>query len=1332
MMLSPTRFRCFYSLGLCAFAMLFLGLGRQVSRADSTTVNGQGKPVYVGRVRNLETDRMGILNPAGLAFSPKANTFQIISKRQAQANGVDLLQLSPQESKSTSRRLAAQIEDPLNLTFDGKRNRLLFLRNNARQLIEVATDSAGIPELNSVRLIKIKSFGLQTPQGMTIDPASGVLYILDATGPRLVQVTPDTSGNFENARLVTVNLQPTGLVNPRGLAWYPPSGTLYLFSPTSQLLTEITPDGQVVSTRDLTAFGLRDSQTLVFAPSGDLTDDPAELSLYIADAGQLGMVRSAESTSTLCDTAEACANHLYLPLIDNSTENAIITEDVNASASTAQAGTIVELTLVAPAVAPAAAFTAAVVRTVDLATISPPSPDPSGLAYLPNSNTLLLSDGEVDETVSGITHFQGANIWELTLGGSVVRTANISKVAPTVVRMTNEPPGAAWNPNNGHYYFSDDDARRVYDLNPGADGWIGTADDTWTSFDTLAVGSVDPEGITIDSVNNQIFIADGTNIEIYQFSLTGTLLNHFDVEQFGVLDPESVEYNPDSGTLLVLSNHTSPRIAEVTTSGALLRMIDLTAANAYAPAGLAYAPASDGSGAKRYYLVDRRIDNNVDPVIIDGRLLELTAPAPLPAGNSQPTVNAGPDQTIALPATLFLDGTASDDGQPIPPGALTTTWSQLSGPGTVLFANAQAVDTTAGFTLPGVYLLRLSAFDGALTTVDDLTVTVTGSNNVASLDVRITASADDAEENGTNNTMNLTSSDLDLLLDTGGSPPVTNLAVGLRFPGITVPPGATIVNAFVQFTVDEVQSTATQLTIQGHAIDTAPTFTSSRRSISNRPLTTAAVSWTPVLWTTIGQSGPDQRTSNLAPIIQELISRPGWVTGNAIALILTGSGQRVAIAFEGAAGAAPLLHIEYTVPSPTATPAETPLPTATETLLPTATETPQPTATANATETPTAAPTDSPVPPTTTETETSTATPSDTPEPTATATAMPTDTAMPTATMTDIPTVAATATPSATAIPTDTPVPSPIPTDTPLPTATATAVPAATATETPTDTPVPPTATDTPLPTVTLTDTPIPTATPLSPTATATTTDTPVPPTATATQLPTATATAVPPTATPTHTPIPDLIFADGFESGNLSAWSSSQTSGSNLSVASTAALQGLQGLRVQISSNSLIYVVDESPAAEVRYRARFYFAPNSITMAEGDAHYLLVGYDAVTTTPKLVLYVELRFTAGSYQIRLRQNDDSQTTRSTNWFTISNASHAIELDWSAATAVNANNGYLTLWIDGLQRATVTGLDNDTRRIDRIRLGVAGDLDTGTRGTYAIDAFESRRQSYIGP
>jgi len=45
---------------------------------------------------------------------------------------------------------------------------------------------------------------------------------------------------------------------------------------------------------------------------------------------------------------------------------------------------------------------------------------------------------------------------------------------------------------------------------------------------------------------------------------------------------------------------------------------------------------------------------------------------------------------------------------------------------------------------------------------------------------------------------------------------------------------------------------------------------------------------------------------------------------------------------------------------------------------------------------------------------------------------------------------------------------------------------------------------------------------------------------------------------------------------------------------------------------------------------------------------------------------------------------------------------------------------------------LTGVDNDTRRIDRIRLGALTGIDIGTRGAYYFDAFESRRQSYIGP
>src|SRR3990172_2847158 len=102
----------------------------------------------------------------------------------------------------------------------------------------------------------------------------------------------------------------------------------------------------------------------------------------------------------------------------------------------------------------------------------------------------MISDGEVEEKVGGITHFQGANIWELSRNGSLVRTANVSKVQPTVVPMTDEPTGVAFKPG-GPYFFSEDGGKKIYTLNPGSDGLVGTAGDTWTYFSTNGVGNGD-------------------------------------------------------------------------------------------------------------------------------------------------------------------------------------------------------------------------------------------------------------------------------------------------------------------------------------------------------------------------------------------------------------------------------------------------------------------------------------------------------------------------------------------------------------------------------------------------------------------------------------------------------------------------------------------------------------------------------------------------------------------------------------------------------------------------------------------------------------------------
>jgi hypothetical protein len=98
------------------------------------------------------------------------------------------------------------------------------------------------------------------------------------------------------------------------------------------------------------------------------------------------------------------------------------------------------------------------------------------------------------------------------------------------------------------------------------------------------------------------------------------------------------------------------------------------------------------------------------------------------AQNQPPTVNAGPDQNVILPNPANLSGTATDDGLPNPPGTLTTTWSQVSGPGTVTLGDPSALTTTATFSDPGTYVLRLTADDSALQSSDDLTVTVASSS----------------------------------------------------------------------------------------------------------------------------------------------------------------------------------------------------------------------------------------------------------------------------------------------------------------------------------------------------------------------------------------------------------------------------------------------------------------------------------------------------------------------------------------------------------------------------------------------------------------------------
>lgn len=269
--------------------------------------------------------------------------------------------------------------------------------------------------------------------------------------------------------------------------------------------------------------------------------------------------------------------------------------------------------------------------------------------------------------------------------------------------------------------------------------------------------------------------------------------------------------------------------------------------------------------------------------------------------NQPPKVNAGPDLTVTTTGSAVLRGVVTDDG--LPQLTLTTTWSKLSGPGDVTFADPTAPATTAMFSAAGAYVLRLSSTDGALSAADDVAVMV---NEPGVINVAVRQRSDDAEELLVTGAVDLNSSDLELIKDSGDQ------LVGLRFTDVQIPAGSQITAAWVQFETDELKSAPASLVVQAEASDNAATFTVTPFNLSSRPRTSASATWAPPAWTVLQERGAGQRTPDLAVVVQEVVSRAGWASGQSVAILVSGTGVRTAEAFDGTA--APILHVEFSPP----------------------------------------------------------------------------------------------------------------------------------------------------------------------------------------------------------------------------------------------------------------------------------------------------------------------------------------------------------------------------------------------------------------------------------
>lgn len=347
---------------------------------------------------------------------------------------------------------------------------------------------------------------------------------------------------------------------------------------------------------DLPDLGIDDPQALAIAPTADATDEASATSLYLADT-DAGIVELGPQSTVV---------------IQGGNDQATLVNTINAGAW------------------------------------SPPSSDPSGIAYSSALGRLIVVDGEVEESVGGFSHYAGANVWEVTTGGSVVRTWTVRKQGGEP-NISNEPVGAAVNPTNGHLFISDDGERTAWEIDRGNDGAFGTIDDSVVA--TIGLGAQDPEGLAFGG--DSLYVADGIGREVWRirpgadgdFGTSDDIETHFDVSGW-IADPEGIEFDPATGRLMVLSSaepgNASSGLLEATTDGGFIRIIDLGALTA-GGAETKYAGIAKGPGGT-FFVVDRGADFNPDLTPADGRIYEISFPAGPPPAPPNTSITGGPAQ----------------------------------------------------------------------------------------------------------------------------------------------------------------------------------------------------------------------------------------------------------------------------------------------------------------------------------------------------------------------------------------------------------------------------------------------------------------------------------------------------------------------------------------------------------------------------------------------------------------------------------------------------------------------------------------------------------------
>lgn len=161
---------------------------------------------------------------------------------------------------------------------------------------------------------------------------------------------------------------------------------------------------------------------------------------------------------------------------------------------------------------------------------------------------------------------------------------------------------------------------------------------------------------------------------------------------------------------------------------------------------------------------------------------------------------------------------------------------------------------------------------------------------------------DDAEELQYNNSMVINSDVLDIV-ESGSVQ-----KVGLRFSGLNLPKDAQLLEANIIFTSSHINAASANINIKAQRSASAPSFSNNLFDIYFRQLTQASVNWQPTAWNTVGS---EYNTPDLSNIITEVQNMGAWNKNSPLVFVLSGTGTRRAVSFDGNPDLAPKLYLKY-------------------------------------------------------------------------------------------------------------------------------------------------------------------------------------------------------------------------------------------------------------------------------------------------------------------------------------------------------------------------------------------------------------------------------------